>query len=307
MRMPGIGGTGVVTVSQMLAAAAQHRRTGRPTPSTRPASARRPDRSCRPSRSANRSPGGSTSCSAFDLLASVTAGQPRRARPRSERRRRLDHHHPHRPHDRPRGDGATSTRTPFVAELDARSRAGANPTSTPPGLTAGLLGDAVTANVFLLGVAYQAGVLPVPAAAIERAIDLNGTAVEANLPAFRWGRLWVVDPERVERQAGLRTGPSGSTAGLEDFAGDPELQRMLAVRLAELIAYQDRRYAQRYLERRAALRGRRAGSRRRRHVHPHRRPPAAPAHGLQGRVRGRPPPARRRRPGRPHRSATSRR
>ena len=84
-------------------------------------------------------------------------------------------------------------------------------------LTTGLLGDAVTANVFLLGVAYQAGVVPVKAASIEAAIDLNGTAVELNLQAFRWGRLWVVDPSGVERQAGVRAVPPAGTAGLEDL------------------------------------------------------------------------------------------
>ena len=118
----------------------------------------------------------------------------------------------------------------------------------PRGITTGLLGDAVTANVFLLGVAYQAGVVPVTAASIEQAIDLNGTAVELNTQAFRWGRLWVVDPNRVERQAGLRREPDGGTAGLEEFADDAELQRMLALRVSELVAYQDRRYAERYLD-----------------------------------------------------------
>jgi indolepyruvate ferredoxin oxidoreductase len=114
-------------------------------------------------------------------------------------------------------------------------------------LTTGLLGDAVTANVFVLGVAYQAGVVPVQASSIEAAIDLNGTAVELNLQAFRWGRLWVVDPERVERQAGVRAATPASTAGLEQFADDAELQRMLAIRVAELTVYQDRAYAERYL------------------------------------------------------------
>ncbi len=95
--------------------------------------------------------------------------------------------------------------------------------------------------------AYQAGVVPVKASSIEAAIDLNGTAVELNLQAFRWGRMWVVDPERVERQAGLRAATPATTAGLEEFASDAELQRMLAIRVAELTEYQDRGYADRYL------------------------------------------------------------
>jgi indolepyruvate ferredoxin oxidoreductase len=137
--------------------------------------------------------------------------------------------------------------TPLVTELNSRTRAELNTYVDASRLTTGLLGDAVTANVFLLGVAYQAGVVPVKASSIEAAIDLNGTAVDLNLQAFRWGRLWVVDPERVERQAGVRAATPASTAGLEEFAADAELQRMLAIRVGELVAYQDRAYADRYL------------------------------------------------------------
>ena len=246
LRMPGIGGTGVVTVSQMLAAAARMEdlpahsvdQTGlsqKAGPVVSTISIGEPE------------PGRVDVLIGFDLLASVTAanlqGLDREASVVVASTTIT-------PTGRMVGHVATADLdpTPFVTELDARSRPGANTYVDASRLTAGLLGDAVTANVFLLGVAYQAGVLPVTAASIEAAIDLNGTAVDLNLQAFRWGRLWVVDPERVERQAGLRSGPSGNTEGLEDFAGDPELQRMLAVRMAELTAYQDRRYAQRYLE-----------------------------------------------------------
>jgi indolepyruvate ferredoxin oxidoreductase len=55
-------------------------------------------------------------------------------------------------------------------------------------LATALLGDAIATNPFMLGFAYQKGLVPVSAAAIERAIELNGVAVEANKKAFLWGR-----------------------------------------------------------------------------------------------------------------------
>ena len=190
--------------------------------------------------------------------------------------------------------------TPMVAELDRRSRRELNRYVDASRAHRGLLGDAVTANVFLLGVAYQAGVVPVKASSIEAAIDLNGTAVDLNTQAFRWGRLWAVDPARVEQQAGLRADPAGGTEGLEEFADDAELQRMLAVRVAELTAYQDRPLRRPLRRGRAPVPPGRAGGGDGRRLHPNRRPPAPPADGLQGRVRGGPPAARQRRPGGAH-------
>ena len=57
-----------------------------------------------------------------------------------------------------------------------------------------LFGSHMQANMLVLGAAYQAGGLPVTAAAVERAIMLNGAAVDTNTQAFRWGRALVVDP-----------------------------------------------------------------------------------------------------------------
>ena len=61
-----------------------------------------------------------------------------------------------------------------------------------------LLGNAIGANSFLLGVAYQQGLIPLALSSLERAIELNGAAVEMNLQAFRLGRLSVTAPEKLD-------------------------------------------------------------------------------------------------------------
>ncbi len=92
--------------------------------------------------------------------------------------------------------------SPLRTELAKRTNATRNLYVDASQIVTALLGNAVTANVFMVGVAYQAGFVPLPGEAIERAIELNGTAVEANLAAFGWGRRWVVDPTEVEKAAG---------------------------------------------------------------------------------------------------------
>ena len=127
-------------------------------------------------------------------------------------------------------------------------------------ITRGLHGDGATANLFLLGVAVQAGAVPVATEALEAAIDLNGVAVEANVASFRWGRRWVVDPASVEAAAGIggATAPAAVVEvealppalatrvvdGLGDRGDLAELVRLLT---ADLVAYQDAAYAERYL------------------------------------------------------------
>jgi len=68
-------------------------------------------------------------------------------------------------------------------------------------LATGLMGDSIATNLFMVGFAYQRGLLPVSEAAILRAIELNGAAVESNKQSFRWGRLAAVDPARVSAAA----------------------------------------------------------------------------------------------------------
>ena len=69
------------------------------------------------------------------------------------------------------------------------------------GLATALLGDLIATNLFMLGYAWQKGLVPLSLAAIERAIELNGVAVETSKRTFAWGRLAAHDPAAVEAQA----------------------------------------------------------------------------------------------------------
>ena len=61
-----------------------------------------------------------------------------------------------------------------------------------------LFGNSIGANMFMVGYAYQLGALPLAAASIEQAIELNGEAVAMNKAAFHWGRRAAVDPAALE-------------------------------------------------------------------------------------------------------------
>jgi indolepyruvate ferredoxin oxidoreductase len=67
------------------------------------------------------------------------------------------------------------------------------------GLATSLMGDSIATNLFMLGYAFQKGLLPLGLAAIERAIELNGVAIEANKHTFHWGRLAAHDHAKLER------------------------------------------------------------------------------------------------------------
>lgn len=129
-----------------------------------------------------------------------------------------------------------------------------------------LFGDYMMTNMVALGSAYQAGLLPLSAESIEAAIRLNGVAVENNTQAFRWGRMWILDPDRVtqavtpakrdvdaDRQAALASLSVGDFRAHESAmarvrALDEETTRLLSTRVAKLIAYQDPDYAARYID-----------------------------------------------------------
>ncbi|MDQ0136539.1 indolepyruvate ferredoxin oxidoreductase [Neorhizobium galegae] len=99
-----------------------------------------------------------------------------------------------------------------------------------------LLGDAIASNMFLLGHAWQRGLVPISLAAIDKAIELNGTGIAMNRAAFGWGRRAAVDPEAVAHAAGLaKAEPKAET-----------LEEIVARRTAFLTDYQNAAYAARY-------------------------------------------------------------
>ena len=139
---------------------------------------------------------------------------------------------------------------------------------------AGTLSDSLfrshmPANVLVVGAAYQAGVIPISAAAIERAIELNGVAVEMNTQAFRVGRKIVLDPDflgslEIDRVGKVKreTGPSAREQDLIDLVPDKseELARLLRIRVPDLVGYQNHAYAQAYAEFVAKVREAEAGA-----------------------------------------------
>jgi len=125
-----------------------------------------------------------------------------------------------------------------------------------------LMGDHMASNLLLVGAAYQTGALPIPAEAIENAIRLNGTAVEMNIEAFRWGRLLVAEPAKVEaalqqNRQGASVAPALAPAAralVDSVGADGELRAALELRVPELIAFQNEAYAARYVQQVAAVR-----------------------------------------------------
>jgi indolepyruvate ferredoxin oxidoreductase len=108
-------------------------------------------------------------------------------------------------------------------------------------LATGLMGDSIATNLFMVGYAYQRGLLPLREASIVRSIELNGAAVESNKQSFNWGRLAAVDPARVAAAAIPMAKPD--TQRLSE-----SLDEVIERRRAFLTDYQDAAYATRYTD-----------------------------------------------------------
>ena len=119
--------------------------------------------------------------------------------------------------------------------------------STPRRAAAALFGNSLGANMFMLGFACQHGSLPLSAEAVEKAIELNGEAVAMNIAAFRWGRRAAHQPDFVDGLVGKAAGSAGRELA-------ETLDEIIARRAEFLAGYQNAAYAQRYLDRVAAIR-----------------------------------------------------
>jgi indolepyruvate ferredoxin oxidoreductase len=103
-----------------------------------------------------------------------------------------------------------------------------------------LMGDSIATNMFMLGYAYQKGLVPISADAINKAIELNRAAVKMNQAAFLWGRRAAFDLASVERLVSPKTEQQASTKLSQS------LEELIERRAEFLTAYQDARYADQY-------------------------------------------------------------
>ncbi|WP_332860637.1 indolepyruvate ferredoxin oxidoreductase family protein [Janthinobacterium svalbardensis] len=103
-----------------------------------------------------------------------------------------------------------------------------------------LMGDSIATNMFMLGYAWQKGKVPLSEASIMKAIDLNNVSVAFNKAAFNWGRAGAHDTASLVRMT--------TPAKVVEFKRIDTLDDIIEKRVALLTAYQDRAYAQQYLD-----------------------------------------------------------
>ena len=127
----------------------------------------------------------------------------------------------------------------LIDAIEAATGPGAANFVDASGLATALLGDSIASNLFMVGFAYQKGLLPFGEEAILRAVELNGVAIDFNRQAFLWGRRAAVDAKAVQRIA------LPETATTMDDA-PTTLDDIVARRVAALTDYQDAAYGARY-------------------------------------------------------------
>jgi indolepyruvate ferredoxin oxidoreductase len=148
------------------------------------------------------------------------------------------------------------------AAIDAVTRAGDNVRLDAQRMAETLFGDHMAANVIVLGAAWQRGAVPLSLGAIRQAFELNAAAVEQNLAAFAWGRACVAAPEAVAVALGdvpappapLRPGHRALVDAVSAGEGEGELRRLLEVRVPDVAGWGGSRAARRYTDALARVR-----------------------------------------------------
>ena len=123
----------------------------------------------------------------------------------------------------------------LLRSIEDRVRKGDLITLDANDLAVKLFADSIASNMFMLGYAYQLGKVPVSAESIEKAIELNGAAIEMNRSAFRFGRLAAHDMKAIERIVKPRAAKV-----------PPTLAEIVATRVKFLTDYQDEALAKRF-------------------------------------------------------------
>ena len=132
---------------------------------------------------------------------------------------------------------------PSDGELMSRLGAAASGVTSFDALAAAetLFGNTAAANFLLVGAAFQAGALPIPAEAIEEAIGINGVAVAANVAAFRWGRVAVADQAAFAAATAV-AGRQERRVDVPELEGADivgETRRLVEVRAPQLVEFQN--------------------------------------------------------------------
>src|SRR6185436_11679533 len=100
----------------------------------------------------------------------------------------------------------------LTAGIDAVTRRADNVFLDGQQMAEGLFGDSMATNLFMVGVAYQAGTMPLKAESIETAIRQAGVGVEQGIAAFKWGRMAVLDRAFVQAEAAKSAGIEAKAA-----------------------------------------------------------------------------------------------
>jgi indolepyruvate ferredoxin oxidoreductase len=136
-------------------------------------------------------------------------------------------------------------------QIDARTCATRNVYLDAESISQALFADSLQANVIVLGAAWQHGAIPLSRDALHEALRLNGASVERNIAAFEWGRATVAAPAAIETLLhGDASAEPLRIPALVDrvTTEDGELRRLLAVRVEDLRGFGGGRAAERYID-----------------------------------------------------------